>query len=317
LVPKRLALQRTARVALIAAPPLDRFATVMRPIIWMLSASTNAVVRLLGGDPSARSELMTEQELRDLVIAHESLADDERRILHDVFDAGDRTLAEVMRPRGDVAFVPAALDLDQARAMISRLPYSRYPVTGRDFDDIIGFVHVRDLLDASTPGTLADITREILILPATNHVLPTLSVMRRQGIHIAIVVDEYGGTDGIVTLEDLVEELVGDIRDEHDTPRPPATRDVHGSLRLDAGMTLEEFADHVHVDLAEGPYETVAGYVLSRLGRLGRVGDTVRADDLTLTVSVVAGRRIVAIDVTPSPDADLAPGHGRGGAETT
>jgi len=294
LVPKRFALQRSAGIALLVAPPLDRFATAMRPIIWLLSVSTNTVVRLLGGDPTARSEVMTEEELRDLIIAHESLPADERKILHDVLDAGDRTLGDIMRPRGDVAFVPASMTLDQARAMISALPYSRYPVTGHDFDDVIGFVHVRDLLDAS--GTLADITREILLLPSTNHLLPTLSTMRRQGIHIAMVVDEYGGTDGIVTLEDLVEELVGDIRDEHDTPIELVSRDTPGTLRLHAGMTIEEIAEHLHVDLEDGPYETVAGYVVSRLGRLGRVGDTVRAKDVTLTVSEVKERRIISID---------------------
>ena len=304
LVPKRFALQRSAGIALLVAPPLDRFATAMRPIIWLLSVSTNAVVRLLGGDPTARSEVMTEQELRDLIIAHESLPADERKILHDVLDAGDRTLGEVMRPRGDVAFVPASMTLDQARAMISALPYSRYPVTGHDFDDVIGFVHVRDLLDTSMTGTLADITREILLLPSTNHLLPTLSTMRRQGIHIAIVVDEYGGTDGIVTLEDLVEELVGDIRDEHDTPTELVSRDTPGTLRLDAGMTIEELAEHLHVDLEDGPYETVAGYVVGRLGRLGRVGDTVRTKDVTLTVSQVKERRIIAIDAALHSGAD-------------
>lgn len=299
LVPKRFALQRSAAVALAVGPVLDRFATLMRPVVWFLSVSTDAVVRLLGGDPTARSEVMTDEELRDLIIAHEGLADDERRILHDVFDAGERTMSEVMRPRGEVAFIPATLRLDEARRQVSRLPYSRYPVTGEGFDDVLGFLHVRDLLDAPTDGTVADIMRDILLLPSTNLLLPTLSTMRRAGLHIAVVVDEYGGTDGIVTLEDLVEELIGDIQDEHDRPGTPQSRESHGVLRLDAGMTIEEFAEHTGIELPDGPYETVAGFVVDRLGRLARTGDTVMVDGSELSVTRTSARRVLSVDVVP------------------
>lgn len=300
LVPKRLALQRAATVALTVGPALDRFASLMRPAVWLLSVSTDGVVRLLGADPGTRSVAMTEEELRDLVIAHEGLADDERQILHDVFDAGDRTLSEIMRPRGEVAFVPATLDLTRARTTVGQMPYSRYPVTGEGFDDVLGFLHVRDLLDAPDVGSVADLMREILFFPATAHLLPTLSAMRRQGVHIAVVVDEYGGTDGIVTLEDLVEELVGDIRDEHDRPGPPPSREAHGVRRLDARLTIEEFAEHTGITLANGAYETVAGFVVARLGRLARKGDRVAVGDVVLEVSGVDGRRVLSVDVVPT-----------------
>jgi putative hemolysin len=317
LVPKRIALQRAAQVALVVGPPLDRFAAVMRPVVWLLSRSTDAVVRLLGGDPSARSEEMSEDELRGIVQAHRGLDDDEREILDGVFAASDRTLGEVMRPRGEVAFLEASLTLAEAAERTRDLPYSRYPVTGEDFDDVLGFVHVRDLFAPprragggvrdvrdggdDTATTLLDVARPLLELPTTNRLLPTMSAMRRSGTHMAVVVDEYGGTDGIVTLEDLVEELVGDIRDEYD-PSVPA----HADGTYDAGLTIEEFAHVTGVELEDGPYETVAGYLIARLGRLAEPGDAVALDDgRLLRATHVEDRRVRTVALAaahPDPD---------------
>ncbi|MBD5787802.1 HlyC/CorC family transporter [Cellulosimicrobium terreum] len=322
LVPKRIALQRSAGVALVVAPPLDRFATAMRPVIWLLSRSTDGVVRLLGGDPSARSEEMSEEELRQLVLDHEALPEDERRILDDVFDAGGRSLAEAMTPRGDVAFLAADATLADAVRIVASGPYSRYPVTGEDFDDVVGFLHVRDLLGrdhpdrpATDPATGAvlrvrDVLRPILELPATNTVLPAMSRMRSEGVHIAVVVDEYGGTDGIVTLEDLVEELVGDIRDEYDPAEPVTTDEQGGTTGLDAGQTIEELGRRTGIDLPDGPYETVAGFVIAELGRLAVVGDHVDVAGHRLTVTDVANRRIRRLDLSAAPDEPPVPPDG-------
>jgi len=256
---------------------------------------------------------MSEEELREIVLAHESLPEDERRILDDVFSAGDRSLAEAMTPRGEVAFLAADTPLAEAARTVAAGPYSRYPVTGTDFDDVVGFLHARDLLgrdcpdhpatDPATGRALAvrDVVRPILALPATNTVLPAMSQMRREGVHIAVVVDEYGGTDGIVTLEDLVEELVGDIRDEYDPDEPSAAREHGGATSVDAGQTIEELARRTGIELPDGPYETVAGYVLAQLGRLAVVGDHVDVAGHRLVVTDVARRRIVRLDVVPLP----------------
>jgi putative hemolysin len=313
LVPKRIALQRSAQVALVVGPPLDRFASLMRPVIWLLSRSTDVVVRLLGGNPTARGEDMTGEELRDLVIAHESLPEDERRILTDVFAAAERSVEEAMRPRGEVVFLPGDLTLPEAAAIVRDQPYSRYPVTGEDFDDVVGFLHVRDLLGVGDDGprssrTVRDVARTVLELPGTNQLLPSLALMRRTGVHLAIVVDEYGGTDGIVTLEDLVEELVGDIRDEYDPAHAPLAA---GSF--DAGLTIEAFAQESGVQLDDGPYETVAGYVISRLGRLGQVGDVVDVPGHRLTVTAVEDRRIRRVALTPLPGASTEGARPDGG----
>ncbi|CAI9404309.1 hemolysin family protein [Nocardioides sp. T2.26MG-1] len=293
LVPKRLALQRAAGVAYLVGAPLDRFATAMRPVVWLLSVSTNAVVRLFGGDPGAAAEELSEEELRFLVDRHEGLEEDERRILTDVFDAGDRSLSEVMRPRGDVTFMSAGLRVADAIVTARTSPYSRFPVIGSGLDDVRGFLHVRDLLGADPAAPVRTLTREILHLPATNRVLPSLTRMRAEGSHIAVVVDEYGGTDGIVTLEDLVEELVGEIHDEYDRAAP----EVAGEI--DAGLTIEEFTERTGVELEDGPYETAAGYVVHRLGRLAVRGDVVVVGDRELVVASVDRHRITRLRVRP------------------
>ena len=307
LVPKRLALQRSEQFALAVAPPLDRFATAMRPVIWLLSRSTNAVVRLLGGDPSARSEDLSEEELRDIVIAHEGLPDGERQLLADVFRASDRSVAEAMRPRGEVAFLHGGLPLTEAAEEIRAHPYSRYPVTGADFDEVLGFVHVRDVLQqpagTASSTTVATLARRIVHLPSTNPLLICLSAMQRSHTQLAVVVDEYGGTDGIITMEDVMEEIVGDIRDEYDPQEPNRAADTY-----DAGLTIEEFTAASGVPLEDGPYETVAGYLLSTLGRLAQVGDRVPVGTRTLEVVAVAGRRIRLVQVhAGADDADDLP----------
>ena len=307
LVPKRLALQRAAGVAMMTGPVLDRFATLMRPVIWLLSVSTNALVRLLGGDPNATSEEVSTEELRDIVTSHEGLAAEERRILTDVFAATRSNLKEVMRARPDVTFVRGSLPLADAATWVADQPYSRYPVIGDSFDDVTGFVHVRDLIaPAPSARTVADVQREVPHLPGTNHLLPTIVRMREEGVHLAVVVDEFGGTDGIVTLEDLVEEIVGDIRDEYDEEPDavPAGSGLTGAVVLSAGLTIEDFAEETGVVLPDGDYETVAGYVLARLGRVAEVGDEVRLDGVLLRVVAIEGRRLTEVEVVPPAAAD-------------
>ena len=301
LVSKRLALQKSAGLSLAVAPVLDRFAGVMRPVIWLLSASTNAVVRLVGGDPHATTEKLSEEELLELVSHHEALEEQERRILRDVLHATETVVKQVMRPRGDVEFLSAETPLTVAADRIRDLPYSRYPITGEGFDDVIGFLHLRDLLGIAADDTrlVQDVRRLVLLLPATNFVLPSVATMRQQGTHLAVVVDEYGGTDGIVTLEDLVEKLIGEIRDEYDAEESVGTGE--GSACIDAGWSIEDFTEETGVPLEDGDYETVAGFVIARLGRIPVVGDTVEVDGAALEVTEVAGHRITKIAIHPFP----------------
>ncbi len=294
LVPKRIALQRAESTALLVAGPVDLLAKITRPFIWLLSVSTNALVRLLGGDPSSGKEQISGEELRDIVAATEELTAEERALIDDVFDAGDRELREVMLPRTEVAFLDASTPVGEAITEVSDAPHSRYPVIRGSADDVVGVVHIRDLLtpDADRSGRrVGDLARETAFFPGTKQVIPALTEMRRLRQHLAIVVDEYGGTAGIVTLEDLVEELVGDIRDEYDTESTGPRTDVDGLLNL------EDFADETGVELPEGPYETVAGFVVSELGELPTIGAIVDVAGHRLTVTELDGRRVARISV--------------------
>jgi len=220
-----------------------------------------------------------------------------------VFGAGERQLREVLVPRTEVTFLDGATPVADAAARIETSPHSRYPVTDQSADNVIGFVHVRDLLApdaARRGGRVADLARPVIFLPGTKHVLAALSEMRRDSFHLAIVVDEYGGTAGIVTLEDLVEELIGDIRDEYDVARAQVTRLRDGDLELDGLINLDDFAEETGVELADGPYETLAGYIVARLGRVAEAGDRVETDGLRLTVHAMDGRRISRVRLSRS-----------------
>jgi putative hemolysin len=308
LVPKRLALQRAEAVSLTLAGPVDALAKISRPFIWFLSVSTNAVVRLLGGDPHAAKESISGEELRGLVAAQDSLSTQERALIDDVITAGDRELAEVMVPRTEVDFLDAALPVHKAVAVVRALPHSRYPVVEDSADDVIGFVHVRDLLDpdiASRSLRLERLVRPVLRFPDSKEVLSAMQEMRDSGSHLAIVVDEYGGTAGIVTLEDLVEELVGDIRDEFDVRQPEQARRT-GRVEVDGLLSRDDVHDQVGLELPEGPYETVAGFMMAELGRLPANGDSVTVDGNLLTVVEMDNRRIARVQILLAPMTPVA-----------
>ncbi len=305
LAPKRLGLQRAEKSALFFATPLNGVAGFFRPVIWLLSKSTNAVVRLLGGDPQAGRTPISEEELRGLVAAHESLTSDERRLIDDVFAAGERSIGEVMVPRTDVTFLDGSMPISKAARAAVDSPHSRYPVVGRDHDDVLGFVHIRDLVLPTVrhdrDRTVGSLARPVKAMPGSKRVLAAMSEMRREGQHMAIVVDEYGGTDGIVTLEDLIEEVIGDIRDEYDEDVTQARRLAGGEVEVDGKLNLDEIAEISGVDLPEGPYATLGGYVMAELGRLPRSGDVVEHDGVRLTVVRTEGRRAARVRLTPKP----------------
>jgi putative hemolysin len=306
LAPKRLALQRAEAVSLLVAPTLDRVARMSRPVIWLLSRSTDVIVRVFGGDPGAARETISEEELRDIVAAHETLGREERQLIEDVFEAGDRQLHEVMVPRTEVDFLDASTPVFRAVRMSSTNPHSRYPVVRGSQDDVVGFVHVRDLFSPELNGSsvrIGEIAREVKMMPGTKRVLSAMSEMRREGHHLAIVVDEYGGTDGIVTLEDLMEEVIGEIHDEYDVAEEPARALPAGDVEVDGLLNLEDFQDRTGLELPEGPYETVAGFVINELGRLPQVDESVVALGQRFTVTELDGRRIARVRLTQVPEA--------------
>jgi putative hemolysin len=312
LVPKRLGMQNAVQMSRIVTPPLSAFATLMRPVIWLLSKSTNGVLRLLGADPTAHLEAVSVEEIRSLVATSDTLSEVNRRILTDVFEAAERTLVEVMRPRIEVNFLPAAATVTEGLAEARELPNSRYPVFGEDIDDILGFVHLRELLRADNPDTttVGSIARPIDMLPGTVPVLRAINQMRDDASQIAIVMDEYGGTDGIVTMEDLLEEIVGEIYDEYDVGlAEDATFTTEDTLEVDGGLILQEFEAVSGIELPDdGSYETVAGFILTRLGRVAEVGDIVDIPGYQLEVIGIERWRITRVRVTKvALDAQEAP----------
>ncbi len=312
LAPKRIALQRQIAISLVAAPILDRIASVATPVVWLISVCVNLVVRLLGGDPKVGRGVMSSDELRDLVTAHQTLSADERHIVSEVFDAGKRQLREVLVPRTEVDFLPATMPLPQATAIIAKATHSRFPVFEDSYDDVIGFVHARDLLDPARNGsaTVGDIARPVKMLPTSKTVMSALSEMRTDRAHLAIVVDEYGGTAGIITLEDLVEELIGDIQDEYDVEGSPSRLLRTGEIEVDGLMNLDDFAEQAGIELPDGPYETVAGFLLSALGHLPQTGESAEVAGRRLTVSELDGRRIARVKVSTSSSAKAQPPAG-------
>lgn len=300
LAPRRLAMQRAEGVALLFGPAIDVFATVLRPVIALLGRVTNLVVRLLGGNPDAGREQMSVLELRELVTRHEDLGEHERRIVGDLFRAGETRLGEILRPRTDVDFLDAALSVAEARAYALARPHSRYPVVDGTPDALLGFVHVRDLLTEDTPEgpphTVRALARTAVVMPATKPVLAALAELQEIGGQIAVVVDEYGGTAGIVTMEDLVEQLIGDIRDEYDAPALSGSPDAPPES-VDGRLTLDAFARRTGVPLPDGPYETVAGFLMDRLGRVPGAGDAVDVAGYRLTVLATEGRRVAQVQV--------------------
>jgi len=296
LVPKRLALFRTEIIALAVAPLIDFTAKVFRPVIWLLSKSTDAIVKIFGiGAKEIRNEI-SEAELAELVSGHTSLSDEEREIVEEVFAAGDLQLHEIMVPRTEVDFMDVGLSITDAIAVAIEHSHSRYPVTRGSTDEVIGFLHVRDLLNpkihSSAGETILDLVRPVLNLPGTKGVLPALAEMRSKRSHIAVVLDEYGGTDGIITLEVLVECLIGDIHDEYDSEEVEVTPQARtGEFEIDSLISLEDLFDGTGIVLPEGPYETVGGLVMDHLGRIPEPHDSITVNQVQITVLTIEGKR--------------------------
>lgn len=308
LAPKRIAMQRAERWGLLAARPLAAIAAMARPVIWLLSRSTDVVVRLLGGDPRRGREEVTEEELRELVEALTTFNDQQRRIITGAFEVSDRTVGEILRPRPDVVTLDADLPCGVALRTLADSGHTRAPVgPGGSLDDVVGLVHLRDLLDGGDRA-VREVVKEATFVPESAHVLDTLHEMQARHAQMAIVVNEHGGTEGIVTIEDIVEELVGEIYDEADTDILEVRHLADGTVVVPGRFPVHDL-DDLGVEVPRGDYTTVAGLVLAGLQRLPeRPGDVVEIGDWRFVVTGVRARSISevrirrAVPVPPGPD---------------
>jgi putative hemolysin len=304
LAPKRVAMQRAERWALLAARPLAAMAALTRPVVWLLSVSTDVAVRLMGGDPSVRREEITQAELRQMVGTQSTFTAKQRLIIDEAFDISDRSLDEVLRPRPDVFVLDPDQPVAEALRALAGSGHSRAPVAhDGNLDDVVGLVHLRDLLG---PGDrpVREAAGELAAFPETAGVLDVLHEMQGRRLQMALVVDEHGAAAGIVTVEDLLEELVGEIYDETDRDVMGVQREPDGSLVLPGRFPVHDLDDVGVGGMPDGPYATVAGLVLDVLGRVPEApGDRVTVAGRTIEVLAVNGRAITEVRVGPPPDA--------------
>jgi CBS domain containing-hemolysin-like protein len=307
IVPKSFTLGHPERVALLAAGPISVFHGIFRPFIWVLVRSSAAVLRWFGVTAGTGLALVhSEEELKMLVTASREkgvLEEDEQEMLHNVFEFADKDAVDVMVPRPDVVAVPVDLPVPDMLRLVLAHPFTRYPVYEGELDDIVGVLHVRDLFSALHERGLQNldvrsILRDAIMVPETKPLDELLAEFQRTSNHLAIVVDEYGSVEGLVTLEDLLEEIVGEIGDEFDVPDAGVRRLGRGRVRIGGSFPIDDFNERFGKHLPEDDYHTVGGFVFGELGRVPRVGDTVSFEDARFEVSATDGPRIREVDVT-------------------
>ena len=315
LAPKSIALQNPEKTSLVVAQPTVWTERIFKPIIWLLNGSGNALLRFAGVKPASGHELVhSVAELKMLVKASAEVGMvevDAEEMLHAVFDFGDLLVRQVMIPRTEMIAVPADAKVEDILDLAAQNPFTKFPVFGDDLDQILGIVHLKDLIpmlrdNESKSRCAGDFMRDALFIPETARVSTLLHFFRIHQRHITIVLDEYGGTAGIVTLEDLLEEIVGEVSNPFDheqdiLPLPD------GSALIDGLTVIEDVNEHFKLSLQDPHYDTIAGYILGKLERLAQVGDVVVTDGVRLRVEDLDGFRISRISIQPLSSPDQPP----------
>jgi putative hemolysin len=306
LVPKAVALQRAEVLAIALAVPLDFLAKIAYPLVWLLQVSANAVLRLLRVKPAPAGMIAyTREDIRHSVAAAEDVGEfqqAEEEMLYKVFDFASKEVSAVMVPRPEVVAISVDVPPEDALATVVDSPFTRYPVYRGSLDEIIGVLHVRDLFGAMHDLGMASVSLEAIVRPAyvvpeTKDLAALLADFRRGKQHMAVVVDEYGAMEGIVTLEDVLEEIVGEIEDEFDLPDTSVERIDENRIRIDGTYTIDDFNEEFGTELEQEDFHTMAGLVFGELGRAPEVGDAMTTDGLRLSVLEIEGSRILKIEV--------------------
>ena len=317
ITPKTLALQRAERVALRMARLVAAATFVMRPIVFVLTALTRLILRLLGGKAQVRGPFVTEEELKMLVSVGEEegvLEEEEREMIHGIFEMGDMRVREVMVPRTDLVAIEANEPVEKAVDLVTKHGHTRIPVYEGNLDHIVGVLYAKDLLRAVVRGeqkSLRDIARKPYFTPESNLVQDVLRDLRKNRVHMAIVVDEYGGTAGAVTIEDILEEIVGPIQDEYDIGEEDEIQFINPTeVVLDGRVSVDDVNELLKLNIAADDYDTIGGYVLNQLGAMPKVGATLKLGNGELRVEAVQGTRIKKVRIrseTPFeiPEANL------------
>jgi putative hemolysin len=319
LVPKAIALQRAERLAVALAAPLELLARLTHPLVWLLQKSANGISRLFGVRPApAGLTVHSEEDIRLIVAQTEEIEEAEEEMLYKVFDFADKEAHDVMVPRPEVVALSVDLPPHDALAAMIDSPYTRYPVYRGSLDDVLGILHVRDLFSALYAQGLDKVEIEPLLRPAyvvpeTKDLASLLAEFRRRNQHMALVLDEYGSFEGIVTLEDLLEEIVGEIEDEYDLPDESVERLENGRIRVHGTFPIDDFNEQFDQELPQEDYHTIAGFVFGLLGRSPEEGDEVEHDGLRFEVVEVDGPRIERLEVEFAPEEHEAAAEENGG----
>jgi putative hemolysin len=314
LVPKRIALTNPERVASFVARPMRLLSRLAAPGVWVLRASTEAALRLLGLSGS-RSETVTEDEVKSLIAEGTRagvFVPQERRMIEGVLRLADRPVRVVMTPRAEVVWIDAAADRQTLREVVESSPFSRLLVCENAIDNAVGILNTKDVLPPALRGepiSVRALTAPVLVVPDRTSVLQLLDRFRREGIHMAVVVDEYGTTEGVATLTDVLESIAGDLPERGELTEPPVVQREDGSWLVAASMPFDEFADRFALrGGTDGGFHTVAGFVLHRLGHLPDAGESFHYGDLRIEVVDMDGRRVDRVLVQRLPDPEQPPG---------
>ena len=306
LIPKALALQKAEAIAVVLAVPINFLSKFLYPIVWVLQKSAGWVLRLMGVKPAPAGMITyTREDILQSVAAAEDVGEIEQaeeEMLYKVFDFAGKEVEEVMVPRPEMVALSAALPVSELLSAVVDSPFTRYPVYRDDLDHVIGVLHVRDLFSAihangADAVDLESILRQPYVVPETKDLAALLADFRRSKQHMAIVVDEYGVTQGIVTLEDLLEEIVGEIEDEFDLPDTRVERLADDRVRIDGTFSIDDFNEEFDTKLDDDYFNTMAGLVFGELGRHPVVTDVIHTDGLELTVIQMEGSRILKLEV--------------------
>ena len=317
MAPKNVAIAVPEKSALWLAVPLRAYVNLFRPFIRLLNAIANVGTRLFGVEPQEeRTEVHTAGELRAMIAdsAREGMVGDfEHRLLSGAIGFGTRDAASIMVPRTEMVAVPSTVTPSELESLVLASGHSRFPVYAGDLDNVVGFVHAKDLLKMPAGDRDAPLDRrwirQMLVVPESLRLHPLLVNMRRERHQFALVVDEHGGTSGVVTLEDLLEELVGEIRDEYDFTEAGVERLSERRFLVPGNYSIYEAAERLGVDLPDGEYETVAGFIMDRLGRIPKRRDVVTHDGWRLRVRAMHRRRVVQVLIEPDEAHEPSP-HG-------
>jgi putative hemolysin len=304
ITPKTLALQRAERVALRLAPLVAGATIVMRPVVYVLTAVTRLILRILGGKAEVRGPFVTEEELKMLVTVGEEegvIEEEEREMIHGIFEMGDMSVRELMVPRTDLVVIEVNEPIEKAVDLVTKHGHTRIPVFERDLDHIVGVLYAKDLLRAVVRGekkSLREIARKPYFTPESNKVQDVLRDLRKNRVHMAIVVDEYGGTAGAVTIEDILEEIVGPIQDEYDIGEEDEIQFINpNEVVLDGRVSVDDVNELLKLNIGGDNYDSIGGYVLNQLGATPKVGATLKLGAAELRVEAVQGTRIKKVRI--------------------